>query len=78
MSLASVAPPAPRRTPDPQDGPALRDALHAEWTKVRTAPGAIWLLVGTAALTAAVGAAAAAAVSCPAGGLRCGPGQDSA
>ena len=45
----------------------MRDALHAEWTKLRTVPGPAWLLAGTIALTVAVSAAATAAVRCPAG-----------
>jgi ABC-2 type transport system permease protein len=42
-------------------------ALHAEWTKLRTAPGTIWLLAATIVLTVAVSTAAAAATRCPAG-----------
>jgi ABC-2 type transport system permease protein len=34
-------------------------SLHAEWTKVRTVPGTAWLLLGTVALTALLGALAA-------------------
>ena len=49
-------------------------ALHAEWTKARTTPGTIWLLLATIALTVAVGAAAATAVNCPDPGC----GQDPA
>ena len=52
-------------------------ALHAEWTKVRTAPGTIWLLAGAAVLTAAVGAAADAAVTCPAAGCALDPAKTS-
>ena len=52
-------------------------ALHAEWTKVRTAPGVIWLLAGAAVLTAAVGAAADAAVTCPAAGCALDPAKTS-
>jgi ABC-2 type transport system permease protein len=44
---------------------SMREALHAEWTKLRTAPGTIWLLAAVIALTAALSAAAAAAVRCP-------------
>jgi ABC-2 type transport system permease protein len=51
-------------------GPGLRDALHAEWTKVRTSPGTIWLLLAIIVLTVALGAAAAGAARCPA--LGCG------
>jgi ABC-2 type transport system permease protein len=46
----------------------VRPALHAEWTKLRTAPGTIWLVLAVIALTVAMGAAAAAAARCPAGG----------
>ena len=48
-------------------GTGLGVALHAEWTKLRTVSGPSWLLLGTAALTIAVSAAAAGATSCPAG-----------
>jgi len=40
--------------------------LHAEWTKVRTVPDTVWLLVGVVALTVSLGALAAGAM--PAGG----------
>ncbi len=43
--------------------PAVQ-ALHAEWTKLRTAAGPAWLLTGAAALTVAVGTAAAGAAQC--------------
>jgi ABC-2 type transport system permease protein len=46
----------------------MRHALHAEWTKLRTAPGTVWLVLAVIALTVAMSAAAAAAVRCPAGG----------
>jgi ABC-2 type transport system permease protein len=52
----------------PAAGTGLRDVLHAEWTKVRTAPGPVWLLLGGVALTIALGAATAAATRCPAVG----------
>jgi ABC-2 type transport system permease protein len=48
----------------------MRDALHAEWTKLRTVAGTSWLLVGIVAVTVAVGVAASAAVKCP--DLSCG------
>jgi len=47
----------------------LRDALHAEWTKLRTVSGPAWLLAGVAALTIGASAAADAATRCPAGQL---------
>jgi ABC-2 type transport system permease protein len=49
-------------------------ALHAEWTKVRTMPGTVWLLLGAVALTVALGGATAATITCPAAGC----GQDPA
>jgi ABC-2 type transport system permease protein len=52
----------------------VSQAIRAEWTKVRTAPGAIWLLLGAAGLTLALGVAAGAAARCPAAGC----GQDPA
>jgi ABC-2 type transport system permease protein len=51
-----------------------RETPHAEWTKLRTLPGTIWLVAAIAALTYAVSAAAAAAVTCPTAGC----GQDPA
>jgi len=39
-------------------------AIHAEWTKVRTAGGTCWLLLAAVVLTIALSAAAAAGVSC--------------
>jgi ABC-2 type transport system permease protein len=45
----------------------MRYALAAEWTKLRTAPGTPWLLLAVVVSTVAVGAAAAATMSCPAG-----------
>ena len=51
-----------------------RYALHAEWTKTRTAGGTVWLLFAVIASTVAVGAAVATATRCPAAGC----GQDPA
>jgi ABC-2 type transport system permease protein len=51
----------------------LPDALHAEWTKLRTLASTWWLLAAAVALTVVVGAAAAAAVQCRP--LGCGPAQ---
>jgi ABC-2 type transport system permease protein len=53
----------------------VTDVVHAEWTKLRTLPGTGWLLVAAAALTAAVGAIAANAVTCPAGGCQLDPAK---
>ena len=49
-------------------------ALHAEWTKARTAGGTIWLLLAVITATVAVGSAVAATTRCPAAGC----GQDPA
>jgi ABC-2 type transport system permease protein len=48
-------------------GGAAYTTLRAEWTKLRTAPGTIWLLAATIVLTVAVSTAATAATRCPAG-----------
>jgi len=54
---------------------APRDVLHAEWTKLRTVAGPGWLLLAAIALTAAVGAIAANAASCRAGGCQIDPAK---
>jgi ABC-2 type transport system permease protein len=73
MSVFQARRTGARQAP-PAAGTGLQHALHAEWTKVRTAPGPVWLLLGAAALTIALGAATAAATRCPAAGC----GQDPA
>jgi len=65
-----TTPAAPTRRAAPRRGTHAGwagwwEALHAEWTKLRTLPGVIWLLLAIAALTIAVSAAASAAVTCP-------------
>jgi ABC-2 type transport system permease protein len=65
------APARGTRRPDPQDAGR---ALHAEWTKARTAGSTIWLLLAIIATTIAVGSAVATATRCPAAGC----GQDPA
>ena len=54
----------------------LPDALHAEWTKLRTLSSTWWLLLAAVALTIVVGAAVAAAVQCHP--LGCAPAQTGA
>jgi len=61
MSLAARVPP-PRYL--------LGQALHAEWTKLRTVAGPAWLLAGVITLTVAVGAAAASADPVPVSHVR--------
>jgi ABC-2 type transport system permease protein len=51
----------------PVDLMGIRDALHAEWTKLRTVAGPAWLLIATVAATVAISTAATAAVRCPSG-----------
>jgi ABC-2 type transport system permease protein len=46
----------------------MKLAVHAEWTKLRTAPGTIWLWLAVVVSTVAVSAAATAAVTCPSSG----------
>ena len=43
----------------------MRDAVHAEWTKLRTVPSSGWLLIAIIALTVGVGALATSIVKCP-------------
>ena len=54
---------------------SMRDALHAEWTKLRTAAGTGWLLLAAVALTVAVSAAAAATVAARPGCCRSDPAK---
>jgi ABC-2 type transport system permease protein len=55
---------------------ALGDAVHGEWTKLRTLPGTGWLLLAAAAVTIAVSTALEAtttATACPPGGCQSDP-----
>jgi ABC-2 type transport system permease protein len=61
------AQPAGSGSPRHPGWPRIRDALHAEWAKLRTLAGTFWLLAAAIALTVTVSAAAAAATRCPAG-----------
>jgi len=63
MSAAQPCLPVARHA----EATGMRDALHAEWTKLRTVAGPAWLLAGTVVLTVAVSTAATAAVRCQAG-----------
>jgi ABC-2 type transport system permease protein len=44
----------------------MRDAMHAEWTKLRTVSSTAWLLVASVVLTVGISALATATVKCPA------------
>lgn len=46
----------------------MRPALHAEWTKMRTVTGPLWLLLGAVAVTVALSIAATSVVNCTASG----------
>lgn len=46
----------------------MRPTLHAEWTKLRTSAGLLWLLPAAAALTVVLGAAADSGARCVARG----------
>jgi ABC-2 type transport system permease protein len=48
------------------DGTSLREAVRAEWTKLRTLPSTGWLLLTLIVLTVGAGTLAAAVVKCPA------------
>ncbi len=52
-----------------------RQALHAEWTKLRTLPGTVWLLLGIVAATVAVSVITAAGASCQAAGCAQDPAR---
>ena len=66
MSAPVAAPPAASVATVAPRAAGLRNALHAEWTKLRTVPGPAWLLLGAVALTVAASAAAVGATHCPA------------
>jgi len=53
----------------------MKQALHAEWTKLRTAPGTGWLLLACIALTVVLSTMAEAAVSCPSAGCDLDPAR---
>ena len=46
----------------------MRPALHAEWTKIRTVAGPLWLLLGMIVTTVALSAGATSVVTCAANG----------
>jgi len=69
------AQPAARRNPRHGGWTSLREALHAEWTKLCTLPGTPWLVAAIIVLTVAVSTAAAAAVTCPSGGCAVDPAK---
>ncbi len=67
MSTAVQTQPAATLTTGVRRGTRLGYALQAEWTKLRTVSGPAGVLIGAAALTIAVSAAAVGATRCPQG-----------
>ena len=57
---------------------ALPDAVHAEWTKLRTLAGTWWLLAAAVAVTIAAGVAVAGTAALPSGGVPAGAAADPA
>ena len=55
----------------------MSTAVHAEWIKLRTAPGTGWLLAAVIAVTAALGTAADVTARCPVGGCQLDPAKTS-
>jgi ABC-2 type transport system permease protein len=51
------------------------EALHAEWTKLRTVASTGWLLLAVAVLTVGVSAATDAAATCSSGGCQADPAK---
>ncbi len=54
---------------------SMREGLHAEWTKLRTVPGTIWMLLAVITATAALGVVADAAAKCPSGSCELDPAR---
>ncbi len=77
MSQAITSQRAPMNRRRPASCTSLLEALHAEWTKVRTMPGTFWLLLAVVVTTAALGAVADAATRCPSGGCAIDPAKTS-
>jgi ABC-2 type transport system permease protein len=67
MSTAAQTQPAATLATGARRGTRLGFALQAEWTKLRTVSGPVWLLIGTAVLTIAVSTAAVGTTHCPLG-----------
>ena len=77
MNKVIFAERAPMNVSQPASWTSLREALHAEWTKLRTVPGTIWLLLAVVVLTTGLGAVADAATNCPSGGCQVDPAKTS-
>jgi ABC-2 type transport system permease protein len=77
MSLTVPAEQANIADAPPTAWASMREALHAEWTKLRTVPGTIWLLLAVIAATPVLGAVADAVAKCPAEGCQLDPATTS-
>jgi ABC-2 type transport system permease protein len=77
MSYAWPADRARMGDTPPAGWTSMREALHAEWTKLRTVPGTIWLLLAVITLTAAMGVVADAAARCPTASCHLDPARTS-
>ena len=76
---AGAGPPAGLARPGRGARTALPDAVHAEWTKMRTLAGTWWLLAAAVAVTISAGVAVAeTATPGPSGGGLAGPAADPA
>jgi len=53
----------------------MTQAVHAEWTKLRTEPGTAWLVLAFIGLTVALSATAAAATKCSSASCRLDPAK---
>jgi ABC-2 type transport system permease protein len=56
---------------------SMREALHAEWTKLRTAAGTSWLLLAVITLTVALSVVGDAATRCPSASCHLDPARTS-
>jgi len=59
----------------PSRAATLFDVLRAEWTKFRTTPGSLWMLVAVVVVTVGGAAATAASIECPTGGCTGDPAK---
>ena len=78
QGAAGVGAPAGLERPGRGARTALPDAVHAEWTKLRTLAGTWWLLAAAVAVTIAAGVAVAGTAALPSGGVPAGPASDPA
>jgi ABC-2 type transport system permease protein len=78
QAVAGAGAPAGLARPGRGARTALPDAVHAEWTKLRTLAGTWWLLAAAVAVTIAAGVAVAGTAALPSGGVPAGAAADPA